>query len=39
VLTRPAEQRGIALYLPDRKTHDLATEEAARKILFGQRAR
>ncbi len=39
VLARPAVQRGLALDLPDRKKHDLATDEAARKILFGQRAR
>ena len=39
VLARPAVQRGIALEIPGRRHHDLATDEAARRILFGQRAR
>jgi GST-like protein len=39
VLGRPAVQRGIALDVPGRKPRDLATDEEARKILFGQRAR
>ena len=39
VLARPAVQRGLALDIPGRKEHDLATDEAARRILFGQRAR
>jgi GST-like protein len=39
VLARPAVQRGLALDIPGRKPHDLAKDEAARKILFGQRAR
>jgi len=39
VMTRPAVQRGLALDIPGRKQHDLATDEEARKILFGQRAR
>ena len=39
VLARPAVQRGVALDIPGRKPHDLARDEEARKILFGQRAR
>ena len=39
VLARPAVQRGIALEILGRRHHDLATDEAARRILFGQRAR
>ena len=39
VLARPAVQRGLALDVPGRKPHDLANDEEARKILFGQRAR
>ena len=39
VLSRPAVQRGLALDIPGRRQHDLATDEEARKILFGQRAR
>ena len=39
VLARPAVQRGLAVEIPGRKQHDLATDEAARRILFGQRAR
>ena len=39
VLARPAVQSGLALDIPGRKQHDLATDEEARKILFGQRAR
>ena len=39
VMARPAVQRGLALDIPGRKQHDLSTDEEARKILFGQRAR
>ena len=39
VMARPAAQRGLSLDIPGRKQHDLATDEEARKILFGQRAR
>ena len=39
ILARPAVQRGITLEIPGRRRHDLATDEQARKILFGQRAR
>ena len=39
VLSRPAVQRGLALDIPGRRQHDLSTDEEARKILFGQRAR
>jgi GST-like protein len=39
VMARPAVQRGLALDIPNRKQHDLSTDEEARKILFGQRAR
>jgi GSH-dependent disulfide-bond oxidoreductase len=38
MLARSAVQRGLALDIPGRRKHDLATDEAARKILFGQRA-
>ncbi len=38
MLARPAVQRGLALDIPGRRKHDLATDEAARRILFGQRA-
>jgi GSH-dependent disulfide-bond oxidoreductase len=39
VLARPAVQRGLALDVPNRKPSDLSTDEQARKVLFGQRAR
>jgi len=39
LLARPAVQRGIALDVPGRRKSNLATDEEARKILFGQRAR
>jgi len=39
VMARPAVQRGLALDVPGRKQRDLAIDEEARKILFGQRAR
>jgi GST-like protein len=39
LLARPAVQRGIALDAPGRRKSDLSTNEAARKVLFGQRAR
>jgi GSH-dependent disulfide-bond oxidoreductase len=39
LLARPAVQRGIALDDPGRRKSDLSTDEAARKVLFGQRAR
>ncbi len=39
VPARPAAQRGLALDIPGRRQHDLSTDEEARKILFGQRAR
>jgi GSH-dependent disulfide-bond oxidoreductase len=39
LLARPAVQRGLALDVPDRKPMDLAKDEEARKVLFGQRAR
>jgi GSH-dependent disulfide-bond oxidoreductase len=39
VLARPAVQRGITLDIPGRRQHDLATDQEARRILFGQRAR
>ena len=39
VMARPAVERGLAVDVPNRKQHDLATDEEARKILFGQRAR
>jgi len=39
VLARPAVQRGVALDVPGRRKSDLATDEEARKVLFGQRAR
>ena len=39
VLARPAVQRGIALDVPERRRSSLATDEEARKVLFGQRAR
>jgi hypothetical protein len=38
-LARPAAQRGLALDIPGRRRHDLSTDEEARKILFGERAR
>ena len=39
VLARPAVARGVALDDPRRRKIDLATDEQARKVLFGQRAR
>ncbi|MGO9769394.1 MAG: glutathione binding-like protein [Roseiarcus sp.] len=39
MLARPAVQRGIALDVPGRRKSNLATDEEARKMLFGQRAR
>jgi len=39
VLARPAVKRGVALDDPGRRKTDLSTDEEARKILFGQRAR
>jgi GSH-dependent disulfide-bond oxidoreductase len=39
VAARPAVQRGLALDIPGRQQHDLKTDEEARKVLFGQRAR
>ena len=36
---RPAVQRGLALDIEGRRKSDLATDEEARKTLFGQRAR
>jgi GST-like protein len=39
LLARPAVQRGIALDVPERRRSSLATDEEARKVLFGQRAR
>ena len=38
-LARPAVQRGLALDVPGRRKSDLANDEQARKVLFGQRAR
>ena len=39
LLARPAVQRGLALDVPGRRPRDHATDEEARKLLFGQRAR
>ena len=39
LLDRPAVAKGIALYDPHRRKIDLASDEQARKVLFGQRAR
>jgi len=39
LLARPAVAKGIALDDPNRRPIDLASDEEARKILFGQRAR
>ena len=39
VAARPAVQRGLAIRSEDRGRVDLAKDEEARKILFGQRAR
>jgi GST-like protein len=38
-LAHPAMQRGVALDVPGRRNSDLANDEQARKVLFGQRAR
>ncbi|MGO9741374.1 MAG: glutathione S-transferase N-terminal domain-containing protein [Roseiarcus sp.] len=39
LLARPAVAKGLALDNPDRQKVDLARDEEARKVLFGQRAR
>lgn len=39
LLARPAVARGLALDDPNRRKSDLSTDEAARRVLFGQRAR
>jgi GST-like protein len=39
VLARPAVQRGLAVGAAERDKRDLSTDEEARKILFGQKAR
>jgi GSH-dependent disulfide-bond oxidoreductase len=39
IAARPAVQRGLAIRSEDRGRVDLAKDEEARKILFGQRAR
>jgi GSH-dependent disulfide-bond oxidoreductase len=39
VLARPAAQHGLAPEIPGWRRHDLSTDEEARKILFGERAR
>jgi GST-like protein len=39
IAARPAVQRGLAIRSEDRGRVDLAKDEEARKILFGQKAR
>jgi GST-like protein len=39
MLARPAVKTGLAVDMADRKPVDLSTDEEARKVLFGQKAR